>query len=88
MNVTNYFGEYVAKLIGKKAIICKGLIRLSVKDKYPNKIPEQLNYDEIKEIFNTKLKQRLENVGIPEVNKVISDLNKFLVQSQSLLTIG
>ena len=88
MNVTNHFGEYLANLIDKKAIVCKGLIRLSVKDKFPNRTPEQLSYDEIKEIFNTSLKERLENVDIPDVNKIVNDLNKHLVQSQSLLTIG
>ena len=88
MNITNYFGEYLATLTGKRPIACKGMIRLAVKDKYPDRAPEQLNYSELRVIFDTTLKQRLENVDIPNVAQITQSIIEYLIQNQSILTMA
>ena len=88
MNVTNLFGEYLAQLTERRAMACKGMIRLAVLDKFPEKTPEQLNYNELKDIFDTTLKQRLENVSIPNVEGISKDIILYLVRNQSLLTMA
>lgn len=88
MNITNLFGEYLAELLGKRPIACKGMIRIAVKDRYSDKTPEQLDYKELKEVFNTTLKQRLENIAIPNINEISQSLISYLLKNQSLLTMA
>lgn len=88
MNVTNLFGDYLAQLTERRPIACKGMIRLAVLDKFPEKKPEQLNYNELKDIFDTTLRQRLDNVSIPNVEQISEDIIRHLVKSQSLLTMA
>jgi len=87
-NITNFFGEYLAKLTERKSMVCKGMIRLAVLDKFPEKTPEQLNYNELKDIFNTTLKLRLDNVSIPNVEHISEEITTHLVRNQSLLTMA
>ena len=87
-NITNFFGEYLANLTERKPMVCKGMIRLAVLDKFPEKTPEQLSYHELKDIFTTTLKQRLDNVSIANVDQISADIIRYLVKSQSLLTMA
>ena len=87
-NITNFFGDYLANLTERKPMVCKGMIRLAVLDKFPEKTPEQLSYHELKDIFNTTLRQRLDNVSIPNVEQISEDIIRHLVKSQSLLTMA
>ena len=52
-NVTNFFGEHLSKMTEKPTRSCNGLIRLAVLDKFPGKTPEQINFNELKDVFNT-----------------------------------
>ncbi|MHA2037829.1 MAG: hypothetical protein ACW972_05985 [Promethearchaeota archaeon] len=88
MNITNFFGEQLAKLTERRPIACKGMIRLAVLDKFPEKTPEQLRYTELKDIFGTTLKERLENVSIPNAEQISSEIVSYLVKNQSLLTMA
>ncbi len=88
MNITNFFGEFLAQLTERRPLACKGMIRLAVLDKFPEKTPEQLNYNELKDIFETTLKQRLENVSISNIEKISKDIILYLVRNQSLLTMA
>jgi len=88
MNVTNFFGEYLAKLTERRTIACNGMIRLAVLDKHPTKTPDQLRYTELKDIFGTTLKSRLENVSIPNTEKISKEIISYLVRNQSLLTMA
>ncbi len=88
MNITNFFGEYLAQLTERRPLACKGMIRLAVLDKFPEKTPEKLNYNELKDIFDTTLKQRLENVSIPNIEQISKDIILYLVKNQSLLTMA
>lgn len=87
-NVTNFFGEYLAKLTEKRPMACKGMIRLAVLDRFPGKTPEQINFNELKDVFNTSLKERLENVSTPNTEQISHDIAFFLVKNQSLLTMA
>lgn len=87
-NVTNFFGEYLAKLTEKRPMACKGMIRLAVLDRFPGKTPEQINFNELRDVFNTSLKERLENVSTPNTEQISHDIAFFLVKNQSLLTMA
>ncbi len=87
-NVTNFFGEYLAKLTEKRPMACKGMIRLAVLDKFPGRTPEQINFNELKDVFNTSLKERLENVSTPNTEQISHDIAFYLVKNQSLLTMA
>jgi hypothetical protein len=88
MNITNFFGDHLAKLTDKRPMACKGMIRLAVLDKYPEKTPDQLKYNELKDIFDTTLKQRLENVNTPNAEQISHEIVSHLVKNQSLLTMA
>ncbi|KKL06001.1 hypothetical protein LCGC14_2600410 [marine sediment metagenome] len=88
MNITSIFGEYLSKLTERKPMVCKGMIRLAVLDKHPAKTPDQLRYTELKEIFDTTLKTRLENVSIPNSEQISREIISYLVKNQSLLTMA
>ncbi|MHA2180897.1 MAG: hypothetical protein ACXAAH_05695 [Promethearchaeota archaeon] len=88
MNITNFFGDHLAKLTDKRPMACKGMIRLAVLDKYPEKTPDQLKYNELKDIFDTTLKQRLENVNTPNAEQISHEIVSYLVKNQSLLTMA
>ncbi len=88
MNVTNLLGEFLAKLTERKPMVCKGMIRLAVLDKHPAKTPEQLRYTELKDVFNTTFKTRLENVSISNPEQISQEIISHLVKNQSLLTMA
>lgn len=88
MTIIDFFGDYLAEIIEKKPIACKGLIRLAVKDKFPGKTPEELEYSDLKIVFNSTLKNRLENINTPNLSEVITQMNSYLIDNQSLLTMA
>ena len=88
MNITNFFGDHLAELTDRRPMACKGMIRLAVLDKYPEKTPDQLRYSELKEIFGTTLKQRLENVNTTNAEQISNEIVSYLVKNQSLLTMA
>ena len=87
-NVTNFFGEYLSTKTEKPTRSCNGLIRLAVSDKFPGKTPEQINFNELKDVFNTTLKERLTNVNTPNIEQISHDIIALLVRNQSLLTMA
>ena len=87
-NVTNFFGEYLATLTEKRPMACKGMIRLAVLDKFPGKTPEQINFNELKDVFSTTLKERLDNVSTPNTEQISKNIASYLVKNQSLLTMA
>ena len=86
--VTNFFGEYLASMTEKETMSCKGMIRLAVLDKFPGKTPEQISFNELKEVFNTSLKERLDNVSTPNTEQISQNISSYLVKNQSLLTMA
>ncbi len=87
-NVTNFFGEYLSKVTEKPTRSCNGLIRLAVLDKFPGRTPEQINFNELRDVFNTTLKDRLNIVAAPNVEQISHDIISLLVRNQSLMTMA
>ena len=87
-NVTNFFGEYLSKVTEKPTRSCNGLIRLAVLDKFPGRTPEQISFNELKDVFNTTLKKRLNIVATPNVEQISHDIISLLVRNQSLMTMA
>ena len=87
-NVTNFFGEYLSKMTEKPIRSCNGLIRLAVLDKFPGRTPEQIKFNELRDVFNTTLKERLTNVNTPNVDQISNDIVSLLVKNQSIMTIA
>ena len=86
MDFVNFLGPKLSVLIGKDVLPCKGLIRFAIKDAGKN--PTFLTYKEINEIVNNELKTRLDQVNIPDLEQVISELNKFVIKNQSVFTMS
>ena len=86
MDVVKFLGPKLSKLICKDVLPCKGLIRFAIKDAGKN--PTLLTYKEINEIVNNELKNRLDQVSIPELDQVISQLNKIIIKNQSVFTMS
>ncbi|KKN02151.1 hypothetical protein LCGC14_1120580 [marine sediment metagenome] len=87
-NVTNFFGEHLSKMTEKPIRSCNGLIRLAVLDKFPGRTPEQINFNELMDVFNTTLKERLSNVYTHNVDQISHDIVSLLVRNQSLMTLA
>lgn len=86
MDLVNFLGPKLSALIFKDVLHCKGLIRFAIKDAGKN--PNSLTYKEINEIVNNELKIRLDQVNIPELDQVISQLNKIIIKNQSVFTMS
>ena len=86
MDVVKFLGPKLSSLIGKDVLPCKGLIRFAIKDAGKN--PTLLTYKDINEIVNKELKIRLDQVNIPELDQVISQLNKIIIKNQSVFTMS
>ena len=86
MDVVNFLGPKLSALISKDVLPCKGLIRFAIKDAGKN--PNSLTYKDINEIVNNELKIRLDQVNIPELDQVITQLNKIIIENQSVFTMS
>ncbi|MHA1720831.1 MAG: hypothetical protein ACTSWX_02385 [Promethearchaeota archaeon] len=86
MDVVNFLGPKLSELICKEVLPCKGLIRFAIKD--AGKKPNLLTYNDINEIINNELKNRLEQVNIPELDQVITKLNRIVIKNQSVFTMS
>ena len=86
MDVVNFLGPKLSVLIYKDVLPCKGLIRFAIKDAGKNST--LLTYNDINEIVNNELKIRLDQVNIPELDQVISQLNKIIIKNQSVFTMA
>ena len=86
MDAVNFLGPKLSALISKDVLPCKGLIRFAIKDAGKN--PNLLTYKDINEIVNNELKIRLDQVNIPEIDHVISELNKIVIENQSVFTMS
>ena len=86
MDVVNFLGPKLSALIYKDVLPCKGLIRFAIKDAGKNST--LLTYKDINEIINNELKIRLDQVNIPELDQVISQLNKIIIKNQSVFTMS
>ncbi len=86
MDFVNFLGPKLSALISKDVSPCKGLIRFAIRDACKN--PNSLTYKDIIEIVNKELKIRLDQVNIPELDQVMSQLNKIIIKNQSVFTMS
>lgn len=86
MDFVNFLGPKLSALISKDVSPCKGLIRFAIRDACKN--PNSLTYKDINEIVNKELKIRLDQVNIPELDQVMSQLNKIIIKNQSVFTMS
>ncbi len=87
MNLTNYFGDILAKQIGKSEMACRGLLRFAIQDKF-GEFRNNIEYNDLIEIFNIQLKSRLEKIKVNELDQTIQVLLGDLRKNQSLITIA
>ncbi len=87
MDIILHFAEIISELTGKDPLLCKGLLRLSIKDQY-RIMPFPLTFDTLWQTFEGKLKSRLLSMNILNTPEIISRLQTELRQIQAVLSIG
>ena len=88
-NFIHIFSEILSKKIDKSLIPTAGLMRLAVKDTFPNKMDHtDLSFKEVKQVFSMGLKQRLEKLLIKNVEDIIKEMISELKKHQSLFTMA
>lgn len=88
-NIIYVFSEILSKKIDKSLIPTAGLMRLAVKDTFPQKDDySNLSFKEVKEIFSKGLKERLKKISIENVEELIEEMLSELKKHQSLFTMA
>ena len=86
-SIVDFLGEQLAKEINKEPMHAKGLIRLSIRDIFGDKKPEELNYKEIVNVLENGLVNRLQKINISKPEKITNDMIKFANKNQSVITM-
>ena len=86
MKMINYFGDILAKEIGKSEMACRGLLRFAIQDKF-GEFRGNIEYNDLVEIFKIHLKSRLEKIKVKEFDQTIQVLVGDLQKNQSLITM-
>jgi hypothetical protein len=87
-NIIAAMGEIIATSINAGITPAKGLIRLSIRDEYPNQGTDPLTYDQILNVINNSLVNRLKGLGITNTKEISNELVKALTKIQSLFTMS
>ena len=88
-NVIYIFSEILSKKVDKDLIPTAGLMRLAVKDTFPNKVDyTELNFKEALQVFAKGLKERLEILSIENVDEIVEEMISELKKHQSLFTMA
>ena len=88
-NVIYIFSEILSKKVDKDLIPTAGLMRLAVKDTFPNKVDyTELNFKEALQVFAKELKERLEILSIENVDEIVEEMISELKKHQSLFTMA
>ncbi|MFW9929761.1 MAG: hypothetical protein ACFFD1_10250 [Candidatus Thorarchaeota archaeon] len=89
MEIIKYFGAIIAENLQISPPAARGLIKLAIKDRYgPFKPLEQLTFNDYKEVLKNEVKTRLETIEINNIDELISRLINFLIENQSIITLG
>ncbi len=93
-------GLALAKEIGKEEFICRGLLRLTIIEIAeqaeelldPGKIQayiDNMKFEDWESLFrDDKFTRRLKNMGVLHTDKIIQNMQKTLVQTQSLIVLS
>ena len=87
-NLLVVMGEIIATAISAGITPAKGLIRLSIRDEYPNQGTNPLTYDQMINVINNSLTNRLNGLGISNTKEVSNELIEAITKLQSLFTIS
>lgn len=89
MEIIKFLADKLASRIGMSPVAARGLIKLSIKDKFgPFKPIEQLTYGDLDQMIEDSLKKRLEEIEIENLEEIIRYLKTELSENQSLITMG
>ncbi len=89
-------GKDLTEKTGKNEVFCMGVLRLAIQDQCgfndPAQIEVYLNKMGFREwekvLSNPDLAKRLTNVGIKNTSEVLAQVNRTLVEKQSLFTMS
>ncbi|MBN2152776.1 MAG: hypothetical protein JW839_15095 [Candidatus Lokiarchaeota archaeon] len=85
MDLVNFLGDYLAKLIGKPSNAVKGLILISIQSQFSDDAIYIFRLNQIMEVINGTLKARLMALNIPDVDGIVTALSEKIVNEQSVL---
>ena len=88
-DIISLFGGYLSKIISKPIPACRGVFRLAIYDLgYKEKMFDiGLNYDELNQIISNSLKKRLLRLHVINLDEVIIELKRKLMENQAFLTM-
>ncbi len=85
MELLSLFGSKLAELTGQKNSVGVGILCLSITDAGKN--PQQMSYQDFKEVFGNHLLKRLEDLEVSECERVVQEMLTLLNQKQSIFTM-
>lgn len=84
-----YFGNLLAETLVISPPAARGLLKLSIMDEFgPFKPLNQVSLNEMKEVLEGALKNRLLNLSIKHCDEIINLMLSKLRENQSLITMG
>lgn len=81
-------GEIIVSSLNVGITPAKGLIRLSIKDEYPNQGTDPLTYDQMRNVITNSLIKRLQGLGFSNTKEISNELIKAITKVQSLFTMS
>jgi len=89
LEIIKYLADKLAQKVDMTPVAARGLLKLSIKDKVgPFKPYNQLNFEDLEQVIQDSLKERLKDINVENVDEIINFLKKKLTDNQSLITMG
>lgn len=87
-NLISLFGSQLSSIIKKSPLACRGLIRFSI-TKYTkeNNLKREIRFEDFKEIINGNIRNLLSEVNFPQIDEIIEELERLLIEQQSIFTM-
>ena len=87
-DILDYLAGLLGGLIRTPIASAKGLLRLAIKDAFPDKADiNDLRLADYNFVFKTSLRVRLERVKFKDVGEIVARMESSLSSNQSLLTM-
>jgi hypothetical protein len=88
MDILDFLAGLLGGLISTPVASAKGLLRLAIKDAFPDKEDiNDLRLADFQSVFNTTLRARLDRVKFKAVGEIVAKMEISLSSNQSLLTM-
>ncbi len=85
-DMITYLGNLLSQKVNKNIVVSKGLIRISIIDKYST-TPKYLRIDEWASVILIHLTNKLNRINITDAEDITKELLKELVKNQTLITV-